>query len=587
MTAEVAATEGGAASRSGAEILVDCLRRQAVDRVFCVPGESYLAVLDALHGVADEVQLVVCRQEGGAANMADAYGKLTGRPGVCFVTRGPGATNASIGVHTAFQDSTPMVLFIGQVARGFKDREGFQEVDLVAMFRPLAKWAAEIDDPRRIPEYIHRAFQTAMAGRPGPVVLVLPEDMLSEEVAVPPDAGLRADPLAAAPRPDQIAAFAALLTEAKRPMMILGGGGWTTDARDHLLAFAERAQLPIAASLRCQDYVPNTHPLYVGHFGIGAEPQLVKRLGEADLVVAFGTRLGEMTTAGYRLLTVPRTRQKLVHIHADPEELGRVYQADLPINAGLAPFAAAVAVLDATAGAADRQDWVRSLKAEHDATYAPLSNAGDLDLTAVFQHLQEVLPSDTIVSNGAGNYTGWVHKYWRFSAFRSQLAPTSGAMGYGVPAAVAAKLTYPGRTVLSVNGDGCFLMNGQEMATAVQYGAPIIYLVVNNGMYGTIRMHQEREYPTRVSGTELHNPDFAMLARSYGLAGHRVERTEDFAQALEAVLASPSGGLIELIVPQEALSVRSSLSQLRSAALKRQAAQTTTATVPGSNQGNR
>ncbi|CAH1653957.1 thiamine pyrophosphate-binding protein [Chelatococcus asaccharovorans] len=587
MTAEVAATDGAATRRSGAEILVDCLRRQDVDQVFCVPGESYLAVLDALHDVADDVRLVVCRQEGGAANMADAYGKLTGRPGVSFVTRGPGATNASIGVHTAFQDSTPMVLFIGQVARGFKDREGFQEVDLVAMFRPLAKWAAEIDDPRRLPEYVHRAFQTAMAGRPGPVVLVLPEDMLSEQVAVPVDAGRRADPVPAAPRPDQMEAFAALVAEAKRPLMILGGGGWTAKARDDLLAFADRAQVPIAASLRCQDYVPNTHPLYVGHFTIGAEPQLVKRLAEADLVVAFGTRLGEMTTAGYRLLTAPRTRQTLVHIHADSEELGRVYQADLPINAGLAPFAAALAALDAGAGAPMRRAWVQSLKAEHDASYVPLPNAGAVDLPEVFRHLQEVLPDDTIVTNGAGNYTGWVHKYWRFSAFRSQLAPTSGAMGYGVPAAVAAKLTCPDRTVLSVNGDGCFLMNGQEMATAVQYGAPIIYLVINNGMYGTIRMHQEREYPARVFGTDLHNPDFAMLARSYGLAGLRVERTEDFAQALDTILQSPTGGLIELIVPQEALSIRSSLSALRAAALDRQAAQHNAITHPASNQGNR
>lgn len=558
------------ATRSAATLLVDCLERQGVDHVFCVPGESYLAVLDALHDKEDSISLVVCRQEGGASNMADAYGKLTGRPGVCFVTRGPGAANAAIGVHTAFQDSTPMVLFIGQVAREFRDREGFQEVDFVAMFRPLAKWAAQIDDPRRIPEYIHRAFQTALAGRPGPVVLALPEDMLTEAVAATIDSGLRAQPIPAAPSQAALQRYAELMAQARRPLMILGGGGWSTQAQHDLLAYAEAAQIPICASLRCQDYIPNHHPLYAGHFGIGAEPSLARRIGEADLIIAMGARLGEMTTGGYTLLKAPRPSQRLIHVHADPEELGRVYQADLPINAGLGPMAHALRAMPAPAAAAERTAWAESLRADYEASRVSPAATGGVDLAAMVFHLQSVLPEDTIVANGAGNYTGWIHKYWRFSAYRSQLAPTSGAMGYGVPAAVAAKLVYPKRTVLSVNGDGCFLMNGQEIATAVQYGARILYLVINNSSYGTIRMHQEREYPARVSGSVLHNPDFAAMARSYGLTGERVTDNASFAPAVERAMASPTGGLIEIVTDIETLSVRTTLSKLRASALERQ-----------------
>lgn len=565
------AQELEADSRSAAVLLVECLERQGVDRVFCVPGESYLAVLDALHDKQDRIALTVCRQEGGAANMADAYGKLTGKPGVCFVTRGPGAANAVIGVHTAFQDSTPMVLFIGQVAREFRDREGFQEVDLVAMFRPLAKWAAQIDDPRRLPEYIHRAFATALSGRPGPVVLALPEDMLAEAVAANIDAGLRAAPLPAAPSQEALRRFAALTAQARRPLMILGGGDWSLEAQRNLLAYAEAAQVPICASLRCQDYVPNSHPLYAGHFGIGAEPSLARRLAEADLVIAMGARLGEMTTAGYTLLKAPRPVQRLIHVHPDALELGRVYQADLPLNAGLGPTAAALRALPADArAAAARAEWCKVLRADYETSLQPLAPGPGVDLAAVMQQLQAVLPPDTIVTNGAGNYTGWVHKYWRFNTFRSQLAPTSGAMGYGVPAAVAAKLVHPQRSVLSVNGDGCFLMNAQEIATAVQYGAAIVYLVINNSSYGTIRMHQEREYPARVSGTALRNPDFAAMARSYGIAGERVIDTAGFAPALERVLASPVGGLIEIVTDIEALTARTTLSKVRAAALERQ-----------------
>jgi acetolactate synthase-1/2/3 large subunit len=563
--------QSGSGARSGATLLIDCLQRQGVDRVFCVPGESYLAVLDALHDRRDDMSLVVCRQEGGAANMADAYGKLTGRPGVCFVTRGPGAANASIGVHTAFQDSTPMVLFIGQVARQFRDREGFQEVDFTAMFGPLAKWAAQIDDPRRIPEYIHRAFQTALAGRPGPVVLALPEDMLGEIMETPIDPGLRALPLSAAPSPEAMARYVELTGQAERPMIILGGGGWSGPAGQDLLAYAEAAQIPVCASLRCQDYIPNDHPLYAGHFSIGAEPSLARRLREADLVIALGTRLGEMTTGGYKLIEAPRPRQTLIHIYPDPEELGRVYQADLPINAGAAVFARALRALPANSvHRGGRAGWCQTLRADYEASQEPPPATDGINLAAVVKQLQAALPADTIVCNGAGNYTGWFHKFWRFNAYRSQLAPTSGAMGYGVPAAVAAKLTFPQRTVLSVSGDGCFLMNGQEIATAMQYGAKILFLVINNSAYGTIRMHQEREYPTRISGTELRNPDFAMMAQSYGLAGERVTQADEFAPALERALCAPHGALIELVTDIEALSVRTTLSKLRAAALERQ-----------------
>jgi len=557
---------------NGATLLVDCLKCQGVDRIFCVPGESYLSVLDSLHDARNDIALVVCRQEGGAANMADAYGKLTGRPGVCFVTRGPGASNAAIGVHTAFQDSTPMVLFIGQVARTFRDREGFQEVDFVAMFRPLAKWAAQIDDPQRIPEYVHRAFQTAQAGRPGPVVLALPEDMLTQIVAGDVDIGLPARPIAAAPTPEDLQRYTVLLAQAQRPLVILGGGGWSNQACADLLTHLEAAHIPVCASLRCQDYIPNTHPLYAGHFGIGVEPALARRLEKADLVIAMGARLGEMTTGGYTLLRAPRPLQRLIHVYPAAEELGRVYQADLPVNAGLAPMAAALRRLPIDLNpttASARQDWAAALRADYVASQQPQPSIVPVDLAAILLHLQDKLPSDTIVANGAGNYAGWLHKYWRFSVFRSQLAPTSGAMGYGIPAAVAAKLVYPARSVLSISGDGCFLMNAQEIATAVQYGAAIVYLVINNSAYGTIRMHQEREYPTRVSGTDLRNPDFAAMARSYGLAGERITSTATFAPALERVLTSPTGGLIEVVTDIESLSVRTTLSKLRANALER------------------
>jgi acetolactate synthase-1/2/3 large subunit len=552
--------------RTGGQILVDCLRVQGADTAFCVPGESYLAALDALHDAEDAIRLVVCRQEGGAAIMADAYGKLTGRPGLCFVTRGPGATNASTGVHTAFQDSTPMILFVGQVRRGNRDREAFQEVDFRAMFAPLAKWSAEINDPTRIPEYVHRAFNTALAGRPGPVALALPEDVLSEVVREEVDLGLRAAPAPPAPRADQISALESLLGRATRPLVVVGGGGWNEAAGQNLVSFSERNEIPIAVSLRCQDYVDNAHPSYVGHLGVAAEPSLVARVKEADLLIVLGPRLGEMTTAGYTMLKPPRPGKTLVHVHPDPEELGHVYQADLPINAGTTAVAAALAALPRC----ERRpwaEWARAVRADYEKSLEPLPQPGGVDLGQVMMTLHRVLPPDTIVCSGAGNYTGWVHRHWRFRKWRSQLAPTSGAMGYGVPSAVAAKLIHPERMVLSVNGDGCFLMHGQELATAAQYGARILFLVVNNGMYGTIRMHQEREFPGRAYGSSLVNPDFAALARAYGLFAERVEETAAFGSALHRALEAPTGALIELKVDPEAISLRTTLSALRQASL--------------------
>lgn len=551
--------------KRGGDILVASLLAQGVDRAFCVPGESYLPVLDALYDAREEIQLVVCRQEGGAANMAEAHGKLTGRPGVCFVTRGPGATNASIGVHTAFQDSTPMVLFVGQVAREVKDREGFQEVDFAAMFGPLVKWVGEIADVNRIPEYVHRAFQTAMAGRPGPVVLSLPEDVLSEIVEGEIDAGLMTHPVDAAPSADRVQRLGSMLAEARRPLMIVGGGGWSARAGRDVMAFAERFGVAVASSLRCQDYVPNSHPNYVGHLAVGAEPSLAAHVREADLLIVLGSRLGEMTTAGYTLIKPPRPRQTMVHIHPDPEELGRVYQADLPINAAAGEMAAALAALPTAS--ARTSDWIAPWRADYEATLEVRPSGSRLDMAEVMTRMRKRLPADTIVASGAGNYTGWVHKYWAFEHFRSQLAPTSGAMGYGVPAAIAAKITAPERTVVAFAGDGCFMMNGQELATAVQYDAKILVIVVNNGMFGTIRMHQERDFPRRVFGTELRNPDFVALAKSYGLHGEQVRAIEDFDAALERALAAPASALIELVTDPDVISVRTTITAMREKAL--------------------
>jgi len=554
--------------RSGGQILIDQLKIHGVDMAFGVPGESYLAALDALFEARNQIRFFICRQEGGACNMAEAYGKLTGRPGICFVTRGPGATNASIGLHTALQDSTPLILLIGQVARDQTEREAFQEIDYRRMFAPVTKWVAEIEDARRIPELVSQAFHRATSGRPGPVALALPEDMLTDLVEVA-DAGPY-HAVQANPGAEDMARLRQLLAGAKQPLVIFGGGGWSANACADIAAFAEANNLPITNSFRCQDLMDNRHPNYAGDVGIGINPKLAERVRQADVLLVIGARLGEMTTSGYTLIDIPRPRQTLVHVHAGVEELGRVYQPALAINSGMPQFAAAaraLAPVDATA-------WREATKAAH-ADYLAYGKApqspGPVQLGEVVGYLSEHLPRDAILTNGAGNYATWLHRFYSYGSFRTQLAPTSGAMGYGVPAAVAAKAVYPERVVISWNGDGCFMMNGQELATAVQYKLPVIFVVVNNGMYGTIRMHQERNYPERVLGTELVNPDFAALARAYGAHGELIEKTEEFGPALERALGAGKPTLLEIRIDPEALTIRQSLSQIRAAALDAQA----------------
>lgn len=550
--------------RSGGQVLVDALRVNCVDRAFCVPGESYLDVLDALHDVKDEIQLIVCRQEGGASYMAEAYGKLTGKPGICMVTRGPGATNASVGVHTAFQDSTPMILFIGQVARDQIEREAFQEVDYRRMFGQMAKWVVQIDDAARIPELVNQAFQRAISGRPGPVVVALPEDMLTDLVDVP-DAR-PAQRVEAAPAPSQMTELQTLLAKAKKPLVIAGGGAWNSDAVADLQQFVQKQNLPLAASFRCQDLFDNTDPHYAGDMGLAAGPVLVDAVKQSDLLIVIGARLGEMTTGGYALVDIPVPKQTLIHVHPSAEEIGRVYQPTLGINAGPASFLSQAADLPPVQPDAFT-DWVSSLNRGYRGNFETPRSPGDVQMSEVISWLNKSLPIDSILTCGAGNYTGWVHRGYQHRTFRTLLGPTNGSMGYGVPAAVAAKLTYPERTVVAFAGDGCFLMNGQELATAAHYDARLIVIVVNNGMYGTIRMHQERSYPGRVSGTELHNPDFAALARAFGLHGETVTRTEDFAAAFERCEASGKPALIEVQVDPEALTPRMTLSQIREKAL--------------------
>jgi acetolactate synthase-1/2/3 large subunit len=541
-----------AATASGGDILVAALRDQGVDRIYCVPGESYLPVLDALHDVPS-ISVVSARHEGAAANMAEADGKITGRPGVCFVTRGPGATHASIGVHTAFQDSTPMILFIGQVARGARDREGFQEVDFRAMYAPLAKWVAEIDDAARIPEYVTRAFQTAMSGRPGPVVLSLPEDMLSGKSAVPP----RCAPVAvshSAPTAADLATLAEMLRASARPLLIVGGSGWSDAACGALGDFAARGGLPIVASFRRQDLVDNNHPNYCGHLGLGVDPALAERVRQADLIVSIGSRLGENTTSGYSLLTSPTPKQSLVHIHPDPEELGRVFQPRLACACGLSEFALSLSDVEISPDNA-RQSWLEEARAAYAKFSSPTTRSDAyVDLGEVVGWLSDTLPRDTFIANGAGNYTTWVHRYFRYRQPRTELAPTSGAMGYGVPAAIAAKLRFPERKVVAFAGDGCFLMYPQELATAVQHGANLIILIVNNGMYGTIRMHQERRFPGRVVATDLVNPDFVALAQSFGAYAERVETTADFAAAFRRGDAAKRPAVLDLRVDPHQIS---------------------------------
>ncbi len=545
--------------RTGGRILVDQLRIQGCDRIFTVPGESFLAVLDALHDTP-AIDLVVCRQEGGVAYMADADGKMTGRPGIAFVTRGPGATNASGGVHVAFQDSTPMILFVGDVARGDRDREGFQEIDFPAFFAPIAKWAARIDDARRIPEYVARAWRVATAGRPGPVVLALPEDMLCDEVEVLDRSPV--PPLAEEPDAGAVQALFELLKEACAPVAIVGGADWSPRAAHHFANFAYRHGIPVAAAFRRQDAIPNSCQVYAGNLGYGPNPKLRQRIRDADLVLAVGARLGEATTDGYALITPDHPGQTLVHVYPDPNELGRVYHADLPICADMGEFAEMVdewsdpELVRFGAGEEAHAEWLEWSEPEPREDMA-------LDLGPCVKAMRDTLPADTILCNGAGNFSGWWHRYWSYGAMPTQLAPTSGTMGYGLPAAVAAALRFKDRTVVCVAGDGDFLMNGQELATAAKYSADLLVVLIDNGSYGTIRMHQERDYPKRVSGTDLHNPDFAALARAYGGWAETVETTKEFAPALGKAMKKKGIRLLHLKTDVEQISNQTTISRIR------------------------
>jgi acetolactate synthase-1/2/3 large subunit len=554
-------------TRHGGRILADALAGHGVRAAFGVPGESFLPVLDGLHDVKDRLKFVICRQEGGASYMADAWGKLTGEPGVLFVTRGPGATNGAVGVHTAFQDSTPMLIFVGQVGNDFVEREAFQEIDYRRMYGPLTKWVAQIDRVERIPEYVSHAFHTATSGRPGPVLLALPEDMLFSDAAVADAPHFRT--ARAAPSPADMRELERLLSGAKQPFVLIGGGGWTKQAVDGLRAWAEASGIPVGCGFRCQDYFDNRHPNYAGDVGIGVNPKLAQRVKDADLLLVIGERLGEMTTGAYTLLDVPSPKQVLIHVQSGAEELGRVYRAALPINSNYEEFVSALSSVKTR-----NSEWKSQVKAAHDDYLAwnrTISMPGALHYGEVIAWLSQNLPEDAIVTNGAGNFASWLHRHFQYRGWqcgwRTQLAPTSGSMGYSVPAAVAAKIAVPGRTVVAIAGDGDFLMNGQEFATAMQYGAAIIVLVVNNGMYGTIRMHQEREYPGRVSGTELSNPDFAAYARAFGGHGETVERTADFAPAFQRAVASGKPAILELRIDPEAITPSATLSGLRAAAL--------------------
>jgi acetolactate synthase-1/2/3 large subunit len=552
-------------ARTGGQLLVDALRVHGVDLAFGVPGESFLAVLDALYDARDQVRFIICRQEGGAANMADAYGKLTGRPGICVVSRGPGATNAAIGIHTAYQDSTPVILFIGQVGNDFVEREALQEIDYRRMYGQTAKWVAQIDRADRVPEYVSRAFHTAVSGRPGPVVLALPEDMLTETAAVPDTGCYRR--VAAHPGEADMRRLREMLAQAKRPFVLLGGSAWNAQACADFRVFVEANHLPVGTAFRRQDLYDNRLPNFVGDVGIGISPALAERVKSCDLLLAIGPRLCEMTTGGYKLIDAPRPKQKLVHVHAGAEVLGRVYEPDLPILSGMPEFAQAargLAPVDPRAW----KDWTKAARTDYEAWINPGPMPGKLDLGQAMVFLRKRLPPETIVANGAGNFAGWVHRFYQYTGFRTELAPISGAMGYGVPSAVAAKLVHPDRPVISVSGDGDFLMNGQELATAMQYDLKIVFLVINNDMYGTIRMHQERDYPARVSGTELRNPDFAALARAYGLHGEIVETTADFEPAFERAWNAKTSSLLELRIDPDAITTRTTLTAIRAAALK-------------------
>ncbi|WP_157217837.1 thiamine pyrophosphate-binding protein [Flavisphingomonas formosensis] len=544
-------------TRSGGRILIDALLAQGCDRIFCVPGESYLAALDALYDTP-EIDLIVARQEGGVSYMAEADGAMTRRPGVAFVTRGPGATNATVGVHVAYQDSTPMLLLIGDVGRGDRDREGFQEIDFPAMFAPIAKWAARIDDAARIPEYVARAYATAMSGRPGPVVLALPEDMLTDTAAAI-DRTRVERPIQPAD-PALVEDAVARIRAARNPIAIVGGAGWTAETGRQFADFAERIGLPVACAFRRQDAVANDAPTYAGNLGYGPSPKLVARVKNADLILAVGARLGEATTDGYELIAPEHSGQALIHVHPDPNELQRVYRADLALCAGVEEFATAAAALVADAtpsalGAEAHAEWL--------AWSTPAPREAKLDLGPCVAAMRERLPADSILCNGAGNFSSWWHRYWRYTGLVSQLAPTNGSMGYGMPAAVAAALRFPDRQIVALAGDGDFMMNGQELSTAIRYGCRMLILVIDNGSYGTIRMHQERRYPRRLSGTDLVNPDFAALARAYGAWAETVEETADFAPALDRAMQQDGIALLHLKTDVEQIGPAATITGLR------------------------
>jgi acetolactate synthase I/II/III large subunit len=543
--------------RTAAEVLVDQLRVHGVQHVFCVPGESYLAVLDAFHD--SELAVTVCRHDGSASMMAEAVGKVTGRPGICFVTRGPGATNASHGIHIARQDSSPLVMFVGQVARDMREREAFQEVDYGAFFGPITKWAAEISDPARVPEIVSRAFYTAANGRPGPVVISIPEDMLIERIAVadaPPFALVETSP-----GPAEMEKFAAMLGDARAPIMLLGGSRWSQAASDAVGRFAQKYSIPVCTTFRRGHLFDQTHPCYAGDVGIGPNPKLIARIKAADLVIAIGGRLGELPSQSYTLFDIPRPQTPFVHVHPGAEELGRVYSAHLPIHATPTAFAAALENVKfpraplggAKSAHADYIEW----------TEMPTEQPGGVNFGAVMVWLRDNLPADAILCNGAGNYAAWIHRFFRFRRFGQHVAPASGSMGYGVPAAVAMKRLHPDRPVVCLAGDGDYLMNGQEFATAVQYNLPFIIIIFDNGMYGTIRMHQERDYPGRISATELLNPDFAAYARAFGGFGISVERTEDFPAAFKAAQASGKPAIIRLAIDGDAITPATTLTKIR------------------------
>ncbi len=552
--------------RNGGQLVVDQLRIHGTKQIFTVPGESFLAVLDALYDAP--IETTICRQEGGAAMMAEAQGKLTGQPGICMVTRGPGATNASAGLHVAMQDSTPMILFVGQIERSARDREAFQELNYRAVFGPMVKWATEIDDAARVPEIIARAFAVATSGRPGPVVIALPEDMLRDEVTVPDAKPYQPAPAHAADV--DVKAVVAKLAAAKNPIIIAGGSRWNAQAQQDIAAFAAAHAVPVACSFRRQMVFPANHPNYAGDVGLGVNPKLVERIKNADLVVLLGGRMSEVPSQGYSLLGIPATQgQQLVHIYPDPDELGRVYQADQAVVAAPDSFCAALVRQAAPAANAARNQLVEQAHADYLAwsNPAPIKVPGDLQMGQLMAHVREVLPADTVWCNGAGNFATWVHRFWPFTTYGSQLAPTSGSMGYGLPAAVGAKRLWTDRSVVCIAGDGDFLMHGQEFATAVQYGLPVIVLLIDNGMYGTIRMHQERDYPNRVSATELRNPDFVAYAKAFGGNGALVTKTEEFAPALAAMRAWAAEHKLPVIVhcklSQQAITPARSLDQIR------------------------